>query len=164
MAIQKEDKPIEKFLRGNGATLGTEEMDVRTTEDILEWLKRMSLLPSMFPVFLHNLRTWNVTAEMLFTADDPEAIAKLLHPDLNESWSNAFFKLILYQSALQRTRALGEELKAAKEGAAATADASGMAEAAQTDGVAEPKSAPDESEGSKQTEDDSSKSSPAGSK
>ena len=85
---------------------------------------------------------------------------KLLHPDLNESWSNAFFKLIQYQSALQRTRALGEELKAAKEAAAADAEASGTAEAAEADGVAEPKSDRDESDGVKQTEDDGSRLSP----
>ena len=113
MAIQKEDKPIERFLRSKGATLGTEDMDLHTTEDIIEWLKRLALLPSMFPVFLHNIRTFKVTPEMIFDADDPQTMSKMLNPELNESWANAFFKLFLYQAASQRTRALQKELHAA---------------------------------------------------
>ena len=50
---------------------------------------------------------------MIFDADDPQTMSKMLHPELNESWANAFFKLFLYQAASQRTRALQEELHAA---------------------------------------------------
>jgi hypothetical protein len=131
MAIQKENQQIERFLRQNGASLGTEDMDLHTTEDILAWLRELGLLQAMFPVFTHNLRTWEVTAAQLFGAEDPEALAELLHPDLNESWQNAFFRIVQYQSALQRTRALNEELKvAAAAAAAAAAEAEAEAEAA----------------------------------
>ena len=108
-AVQKRDKPIEDFLRGLGAVLGTEDMMLKTVDDVIEFFEVLGVLPEHIPNFKKNLRSAvvygkEIDASTLFAISDGDEMRCLLDEEMHDTWGFAFVDIIQHHMEWQAMR------------------------------------------------------------
>ena len=94
-AISNQHRSTVTLLRGLGATLPTEQLDLVTVADVVNFFEVLGLSPSSrtggLPAIVEKIRAEKVDAAQLFAVPDAEAMDKLLGPFERESWGPKFY-------------------------------------------------------------------------
>jgi hypothetical protein len=98
MAIYSQNSAAVDLLRGLGATLPIEELDIFTVEDVVGFFKTLAINAGggnhRISTFEANLREANIDAAALFAIPDGPAMLKLLDPSMHREWGTLFYNVV----------------------------------------------------------------------
>ena len=95
------------FLRGLGASMPTDEMELKTVDDVVEFLKTLNMIPDHIPTIEENLRSEDIGAAELFAASNNDAMNELLGLGLlvYEFNEDIYYNIVKRHKIIQEDRA-----------------------------------------------------------
>mmetsp|Transcript_149 Transcript_149/g.187 ORF Transcript_149/g.187 Transcript_149/m.187 type:complete len:702 (+) Transcript_149:221-2326(+) len=116
-AIYKKNNEVVRLLRAFGASIPTEELDLDTVDDVVNFYKCLNVQPKKLPTMEENIRKKKINASKLFAIPDGKTmLASLGVSDMADGWGLLFYNLMKYHQKIQddRKQSSGAAERAAK--------------------------------------------------
>ena len=107
LAIYGKHRKIVSFLRGAGATLGNENLDITTAEDILKWMRLTGLLANLDEDRISEaLAAWGVYGEKFLAVTNPSKMHQYLGSEhvMTLDWAGFWYNAAIMHAIVQEDR------------------------------------------------------------